>query len=229
MSRKIPTRQRGMSLIELMIAMVIGLIILAGVVNIFVASRHSARFTDGLQSMQENGRQAIFVLQYAIRQAGYSESNDLTAIDLATSNADRITVRHQSPVDCTGADTSTAPVPGVAVDEYYHDQSNNQVLCKGNVGTAPMPVAENIEAIRFLYGLDTDDDGDIERYVRYTEVADVSQVAGIQFAILVVTDDPVKDRKLNKTFTILDDTKSSNDLFGRQVFQSTVIIRNRNS
>ncbi|MCB1755507.1 MAG: PilW family protein [Gammaproteobacteria bacterium] len=229
MSSRHHARQRGMSLIELMIAMVIGLIILAGVINIFVASRQSTRYSDGLRSMQENGRQAVFVMQSAIRQAGYSTGDPILAVDLANSDTDKISVRYQADSDCTGTATGAATPPGIAVNTYSYDLANKQIICTGNVGAAPMPVADNVETLQFLYGLDENRDGVIERYVRYSEVGNAADIAGIQFGLLVVTDGPIKDMAVSKTYTVLDSTFTADDLYGRQVFQSMIIIRNKSS
>ncbi|HBR98886.1 MAG TPA: hypothetical protein DD979_16145 [Gammaproteobacteria bacterium] len=224
-------RQRGMSLIELMIAMVIGLIIIAGVINIFIASRQSTRFADGLRDMQDNGRQVVHVLQDAILHAGMSTGDGLLPVNLANSSPIQLTLRVQAATDCTGADTAAASEPGIAQNTFFHDPVEDQILCIGDTGAAAMPVADNIQDLRFLYGLDEDFDPDnrngIERYVQYAEVADPYEIAGIKFAVLVTTDGPVKDVATNKTYVVLDNTITENDQIGRQVFHSTAIIRNK--
>ena len=64
-------RQTGLSLIELMIAMVIGLVLMLGVIQIFAASRAASRLAEGNARAQENGRFAIEFLQRDIRMAGH--------------------------------------------------------------------------------------------------------------------------------------------------------------
>ncbi|KIP85114.1 MAG: PilW family protein [Stenotrophomonas sp.] len=64
-------RQAGLSLIELMIAMVIGLVLMLGVIQIFAASRAASRLAEGNARAQENGRFAIEFLQRDIRMAGH--------------------------------------------------------------------------------------------------------------------------------------------------------------
>ena len=65
-------QQAGLSLVELMISMVLGLIIVAAVFNIYTGNSRTARFTEGLQIMQENGRYGVSVLQRGLRLAGFS-------------------------------------------------------------------------------------------------------------------------------------------------------------
>ncbi|MBD4909085.1 prepilin-type N-terminal cleavage/methylation domain-containing protein, partial [Xanthomonas citri pv. citri] len=50
------SRMSGLSLIELMIALVIGLVLLLGVIQIFSASRTAAQLSEGASRAQENGR-----------------------------------------------------------------------------------------------------------------------------------------------------------------------------
>lgn len=63
---------RGMSLIELMIAVTIGLIILAAVSAIFVNSRRSFNTQDRMARLQENARFAINYLTRDLRMAGHT-------------------------------------------------------------------------------------------------------------------------------------------------------------
>lgn len=65
------TRQRGISLIELMIAMVLGLIVSAAVMQIYLANSQASRLNDAMSRMQENGRFALNLLQQDLRQAGF--------------------------------------------------------------------------------------------------------------------------------------------------------------
>lgn len=60
----------GFSLVELMVAMVIGLIITFAVVQIFTTSRTTYQTDEGLARVQENGRFAVEFLTREIRQAG---------------------------------------------------------------------------------------------------------------------------------------------------------------
>ena len=61
----------GLSLIELMIALLIGTILILGLVQIFAASRTAYQTSEGLGRVQENARFAIDFLQRDIRMAGH--------------------------------------------------------------------------------------------------------------------------------------------------------------
>ncbi|MCD6706281.1 MAG: PilW family protein [Thiobacillus sp.] len=64
-------RQRGFSLVELMIAMTIGFIVLAGIGYLYVESRQAFRSMDNLSRMQESARYALEIMSRDIRMAGY--------------------------------------------------------------------------------------------------------------------------------------------------------------
>lgn len=61
----------GFSLVEVMVAMTIGLIIVLAVTQIFTNSHATYQATDGLSRIQENGRFAMEFLTREIRMAGY--------------------------------------------------------------------------------------------------------------------------------------------------------------
>ncbi|KDE39705.1 Type IV fimbrial biogenesis protein PilW [Nitrincola lacisaponensis] len=65
------THQAGLSLIELMISMVLGLLILAGVIQVFASTQQAYRTQEAMSRIQESGRYATEVLSRNIRQAGY--------------------------------------------------------------------------------------------------------------------------------------------------------------
>ncbi|MEP5766308.1 MAG: PilW family protein [Halieaceae bacterium] len=64
-------KQTGMSLIELMVAMGLGIFLIAGVVNVFLANKDSTQVETSLARLQENGRIALDMLVSDIRDANY--------------------------------------------------------------------------------------------------------------------------------------------------------------
>lgn len=64
-------RQAGLSLIELLVAMAIGVVMVLGMVQVFAASRAAYQLSEGMARAQENGRFAMDFLQRDIRMAGH--------------------------------------------------------------------------------------------------------------------------------------------------------------
>jgi len=62
---------RGFSIVELMVAMAISLLLLAGIIAIFTSTKSSYETSDKLSRIQESGRYALDQFTYDIRSAGY--------------------------------------------------------------------------------------------------------------------------------------------------------------
>lgn len=71
------TRRRGpvagRTLVELMVAMVIGLMLVAAIAIAYVSVSRSARYAQGMTDVADAGQVALYVMGDAIRQAGYGE------------------------------------------------------------------------------------------------------------------------------------------------------------
>ena len=66
-----PRTARGLSLIELMVALSIGALLLAGAVTVYMQSRNTYRTNDVASRMQEVGRYALDVISPDVRLAGF--------------------------------------------------------------------------------------------------------------------------------------------------------------
>lgn len=62
--------QAGFSLVELMIALVLGMLLVIGVVSVYVTNQQAARTNEGLSRLQESGRIAFELMSREMRQAG---------------------------------------------------------------------------------------------------------------------------------------------------------------
>lgn len=63
--------QQGLSLIEIMIALLLGSLVVVAISQVFLASRQSARTLDALAARQENSRYATYLISRDLRMAGY--------------------------------------------------------------------------------------------------------------------------------------------------------------
>lgn len=64
-------RARGLTLVELMVAITVALILMAGVIQLFVGNKQAYRLQEGASSLNENARFARQQLEYALRMAGH--------------------------------------------------------------------------------------------------------------------------------------------------------------
>lgn len=65
------TPQCGVSLVEIMVAMVLGLLLLGGIIQVFLGNQTIARTQQALSEVQENGRYALEVIARDLRHAGF--------------------------------------------------------------------------------------------------------------------------------------------------------------
>lgn len=62
---------RGLSLVELMVALAVGLLLTAAVIQIFLSTKNTYRIQESMARLQENGRFAVNYLVTDLRMAGY--------------------------------------------------------------------------------------------------------------------------------------------------------------
>lgn len=70
-NQKLNRNQQGLTLVEVMVAMTIGLVLLGGVVTVMSSSQSTYRVNEAMARMQENARYAFQLLSRDIRMAGY--------------------------------------------------------------------------------------------------------------------------------------------------------------
>lgn len=111
-------RQQGLSLIELMIAMTVGLVMTGAVLQVYVQSSSSYRLQDELSYIQENGRYALSEIIKELRMAGYSSCGG--AAKIANSVENGADVNFASGLIGYGVDSTDNNVAAgaVAVTDY---------------------------------------------------------------------------------------------------------------
>ncbi|SFM00579.1 PilW family protein [Nitrosomonas communis] len=88
--KRIAITQHGFTLIEIMVAMTIGLLLMGGVITILISSHQTYRVNDALARIQENARYAFHILSKDIRMAGYSgcAGNDVSTVNTLNNSVD---------------------------------------------------------------------------------------------------------------------------------------------
>ena len=319
--------QRGLTLIEIMIALVIGLIITAGIIQVFASTRQSNRVHEAISRMQETGRMALEVLARDIRMADFwgcaadigNVTNNLNSanagfIDFAVGGVsgadgggmtpDTIALRSginrglaiQPPygpqasanvnvaagnglaqgdivllADCQQGDifqisnanpdtggtvvhnTGATTTPGnTNVTNPGCPGANAHCLSKVygadatlfgtqeinyNVGTGSegepalfrngLEFLDGVENLQILYGEDTDGDAVANYYVPANQVVDMLRVISVRFAVVVRSATDRLTDGANQTYAVLGTNVTAGDTRLRQVYTSTVTVRNR--
>ena len=237
----IDKRQRGFSIVELMVALTISLILMAGVGQIYISTKTSYNLQSGLGRLQENARSALDILSRNVGQAGYTD--DLSGMDsFNTANtqenqvenatlgftqangtaSDTIEINYLSATDCLGNATG-----GTATDRYFINGTDLMCLGNGNVNAGI--IAEGVENMQILYGEDTDDDGTPNIFVNAGNVGDWNDIKDVRIALLVGTPDTTGTASIDSNTHILLNTRAIgplNDNMLRRVFTKTIVVRN---
>jgi len=130
--------QNGLSLIELMVAITIGLLLLSGVFTIFMSNKQSYRVQENMGRVQENGRFAIDLMARTLRMTGWQGDNvdewQEGSLSVANSGVQSLTgTNNESTVGIlAGSDTITVIYQG-NTDGFVKDCLGNDVPVGVNV------------------------------------------------------------------------------------------------
>lgn len=326
--------QRGVSLVELMIAMAVGLLLLAGTMQIFSSSQATNHIQQALSRNQEAGRFAVQFLSRDVRMAGYTgcppgsldganriysianglaadnqlrgdrfvggtrgedwseaptsiavnQASDVLIIQHAGSSQGRISDDKPAGANLNMADNrtgftkgeivfltdcETADIFGVtavstsagnssishgssrnsATPPHLHNRyesgsmvmrfvrntyfigtrsgANAPSLYRTDVRGNVRELVEGVERMRIQYGVDGSGNGAVDGYRHADDVSDWGKVIAVRIALLTRSR-PAFRRNRSRTFTLLDDAPLSfNDRRLRQVFSTTIALRNR--
>lgn len=107
-------RQHGLSIIEIMVAITVSLILLAGVIQILVSSKQTYQVQDVVGRLQENGRFAVGFITNETRAAGYLGCTNLWRTDPVIVTNPAVTFDSDNMLasyDNTGTSTWTPALP----------------------------------------------------------------------------------------------------------------------
>lgn len=189
-----PHHQHGLSLVELLVGMTLGLIVITSLGYILLSSRSTYLTQDASARLQETGRQVLDNIGRDLRLAGrvaiipvttdtrIEWPSDTNAIEGTDGTSDSLTVRYQLDdtgsneiEDCNGYSAGTLDDIGTRFDitgttkhyatvENTYSITDNSIYCDGNGGSS-QPMADNVEDLQITYGLDTDGDYAPNQYV----------------------------------------------------------------
>lgn len=102
---------RGFSLVELLIATIIGSIAVAAGFQLFIDQNQSHIIQSNISDMQQNGRSALDELVDKVRQAGYRLQPGIPALSGANTDPDTIRVCFLAEPQCTARLSDPMPQP----------------------------------------------------------------------------------------------------------------------
>lgn len=222
--------QRGFSLVELMIAMLLGALIVAAAVQLFGTNQRTFALQQSMTEVQEQGR---FALDYIVRDLhrmsfveaapGTLPNYDDVGVMLtsttiggvaypaaqeggaaATAN-DRLTFAYFGSVDCEGDETAGGNV--LIVNTYW--TQNGDLVCQGSVdaGTTGLVLVSGVDSFQVLYGVDTTPGDEIAlagNYLRADQINVDHVVIAVKIGLLVRSNLDRNDIGAPESFVVLD-------------------------
>ena len=174
------SRQRGFSLVELIVAMVVAVFLLAGLFTVLQGTRNTSTEQTALAQLQDNERFAMSVFTTMIESAGYfptlnpdgspnslgtalpADGTTLAAGQALTgggngAGGDSVVVRFQvNPNDgvssCLG---KTSATQHVYKNTLQVDSTQNALTCSDNNGVTAVPLIGGVQSVTFLWGVNS--------------------------------------------------------------------------
>ena len=208
-----PRTNSGFSLVELMVAMLLGSIVVLAVTQLFITNQRTFQLQRGLTDVQEQGRFAIDYISRDVRRVGLRQFGAIpgpapgvvrdAAITVngvnfppsteggnGLTDNDRLTFTFQGLAgmeDCEGDALSNAAAPALVANTYWVNNAG-QLMCRGsvNAGSGGIVIVDGVDSFQVLYGVDTELDGVpfASRYVRADELG-ANEVVTIRVGMLL--------------------------------------------
>lgn len=202
-------RQRAFSLVELMIAILLGSLITIATVQLFATSQRTFQLQQGLIDVQEQGRFALDFMARDLRMMGLRlNASDVVGIELADvvvsgavtfpatadggdagAGNDRLTFSFRGRTIDTDCEGVSPPVDGTLVVNTYWVDGDGLLWCRGNLDPAGggLELVSGVDTFQVLYGIDTEEDGVpfAARYVSASNLTADDQVVAVRIGLLV--------------------------------------------
>lgn len=310
---------RGFSLMELMVAMMLGFIVIGGAISVYLVSKRSLTEVEQVASLSENGRFALQLLGYSARHIGFYGGPNPEDIDMDPAGAvagdctgDAAAYDISSPffaLRATSAtvagcitdampDTDVLVIKGVEPRPLYDEDPKNpsasgdgvisfpagewsaqktyiiansvvgalrdgadtpdgvsdgdvawpyrfqiyyirdgamptlsRKILAWDAGTESMSIqtedlVQGVENMRFRFGYDSDNDGQVDTLTYLAGITAWEQVASLQIFILLASDVTDPNYTSEKTYQLGDIPITEGDSTRRLLLQSDITLRN---
>ena len=191
-----PFNKKGITLIELLVALVICGLVVGGIYRLFVVQSRAYTVQDQVAEVQQNIRSTMEILLRDLRMTGYD--ND--------SLSSKVTVANPIII---GDGSKLNPI----IVEYEYDDTTRYTVSYWVEGAPPIlkrqltrtkddgssttettDLLENVDTFNLTYGIDTNDDGGVESWVPAGSVG-ISKVVAVRVTLTGKPDQTKPDVK----------------------------------
>ncbi len=186
--------QRGFTMVELMVAITLGVFLLGGVLTLVQTTRNAAGTQTALAQLQDNERLAMTMVTDVLQAAGYYPSptvntssvlpatapfvvagQGLTGVSAAGPGGDTVTARYMTTgqdgiLNCIGTSNNNALGVTVIYVNAFSVDGNGNLLCTLN-NNAPVTLVTGVQSMTILYGTETLTSNCVDSYLTAAQVA----------------------------------------------------------
>lgn len=228
--------QSGFSLIELMVAMVIGLLLSLAAIQLLATNQRTFAVQQAVSTLHEDGQLVIRYIDADIRHAGRGSALMGTIPPVISDEAstphsveggagdDELVVNYFGMSDCQGVMSASEEE---VINHYFVE--DGALRCAGNRSVGSIVLLPNVERFQVEYGIDTDPSNGlgVTQYVNAGQEAD-NPIVAIRYAVLLssgenVVSSPAQERDY---YVLGEKIQPVADRSIRRVFTSTVRLRN---
>lgn len=179
--------ERGYSMIELSVALMVALFLLTGMFTILQGTRNTSQNQNLLAQLQDEERVAMTMMADVVQLSGYfpnaSTIDPTTALPTSTafttagqaiagttdsSGNDSVSVRYQgdstnSVFDCQGTTIGNGTLEEMTFSIAAGPNNSKQLIC--TVNNNPIPLVQNVTSMTVLYGVDANGSGSPNAYL----------------------------------------------------------------
>lgn len=190
MRTELVLNKHGVSLIELLVALVICGMVVAGSYRFFITQNKAYTIQDQVIEAQQNVRLAMEVLLRDLRMAGYDDDSIHSTITItnpivAPLRDDSITISYES------YDQTTSQYQKQTV-AYRREMNPSRLIRQLTVNEQlglPDVLLENVGDFNLTYGIDTNGDGEVDQWVPAEKVG-ANKVIAV-YVVLSATPAPI--------------------------------------
>ena len=211
MHRHAVSRDAGFSMIELLVALLIGLFLLFGLSAVLQTNKRTFTSQNLLSQLQDSERLAATMMNDVIEQTGYFPNPTTSTAALSfpattlfstagqsiygtystSTQGDSISVRYTAaansttPINCTGGSNSAGGASATYVNTFsvaVNANNVSQLVCTMNGTTYPL--INNVTNLKVMYGVNDSGSGNnVDTYMNASQVPNWNNVVSVKITL----------------------------------------------
>lgn len=230
--------QHGYTLVEVLVALVLGLLISGAALQLFAANQRTFALQNALSSLHEDGQMVLRYMMADARNAGrgsalqgaipgviFEAAAAVRSSEGGNGGNDAVALTYFGTTDCQG---TTVAAETEIINHYF--VADGVLSCSGNLTGGSVELLPRVDSFQVQYGIDTSpgDGVGATQYVNADALTVDNPVVAIRFAMLLSSGEVgINVKSSAESYYLLDQKiDAADDQQIRRVFMSTVQLRN---